>query len=333
MNTTKSRSGPWRNHRNPGWPSAAARTPAPGRPRRAQRAAMGAALFRHEHDRHHQHEGHQDDRQIDLPQFARPARRPWPAAPARPRTAPPAPDAARTRRSSAATGRDAAAPARPGRLHGAGLRGTTGTTQRATARQTTPRQAMVQNRPDSPTSPPARATAPANGEGQADRATDHGHGAGAHLVAGGVGQPGGDGGEMAPAPRMARPMVIQNTSDAWAQTTLPATNNRRPAITTGRRPQRSDASPKGICMKAWVRPYMPSARPTRAGSSPPAGARRHREDRQQQEQPQHAPRTSRQRHAGAALGRGQFQFGFCRHADYWTVMASKRPLGKPGGPT
>ena len=79
--------------------------------------------------------------------------------------------------------------------------------------------------------------------------------------------------EMAPAPWMARPMVIQNTSDAWAQTTLPATNSKRPAITTGRRPQRSDASPKGICMKAWVRPYMPSARPTRAGSSPPGRPR------------------------------------------------------------
>ncbi|MNJ73018.1 hypothetical protein D3C77_697500 [compost metagenome] len=64
-------------------------------------------------------------------------------------------------------------------------------------------------------------------------------------------------------------MVIQYTSVACAQTMLPATNNSSPNSTTGRRPQRSDARPKGICMNAWVRPYMPSARPTRAGSSPP----------------------------------------------------------------
>ncbi|CFT97918.1 excinuclease ABC subunit A [Bordetella pertussis] len=50
-------------------------------------------------------------------------------------------------------------------------------------------------------------------------------------------------------------------------------NSTRPATTTGRRPQRSEARPKGICMKAWVRPYMPSARPTRAGSLPPGRSR------------------------------------------------------------
>ncbi|MCY1532642.1 hypothetical protein D9M68_679250 [compost metagenome] len=64
-------------------------------------------------------------------------------------------------------------------------------------------------------------------------------------------------------------MVIQYTSEACAQTMLPATNSSSPNSTTGRRPQRSEARPKGICMKAWVRPYMPSASPTRAGSSPP----------------------------------------------------------------
>ena len=140
--------------------------------------------------------------------------------------------------------------------------------------------------------------------------------------------------EMAPAPWMARPMVIQNTSDAWAQTTLPATNNKAgdhhgpaaPAV--GRQPEGNLHEGLGQAVHAQRQAH--AGRIVAAGQA----ARRHREDRQQQEQPQHARREqSRQRHAGAALGRGQFQFGFCRHADYWTVMASKRPLGKPGGPT
>ena len=75
--------------------------------------------------------------------------------------------------------------------------------------------------------------------------------------------------EIAPAPWIARPSVIHVRSVESAQTTLPATKSSRPAITTGRRPNRSEASPKGICMNAWVRPYMPRASPTRDGSSPP----------------------------------------------------------------
>ena len=69
---------------------------------------------------------------------------------------------------------------------------------------------------------------------------------------------------------MARPTVIQNKSLDSAQTTLPATNRHNPASTTGRRPKRSEASPKGICMKACVRPYIPMAKPILAGSLPPA---------------------------------------------------------------
>ena len=50
---------------------------------------------------------------------------------------------------------------------------------------------------------------------------------------------------------------------------LPNANTAKPATMVGLRPNRSDASPKGICRNAWVNPYRPMARPTRAGSSPP----------------------------------------------------------------
>ena len=75
--------------------------------------------------------------------------------------------------------------------------------------------------------------------------------------------------EMAPAPCTARPMDSQVRSGAQAAMALPVANSSRPATMVGLRPKRSDAMPNGICRNAWVRPYRPMAKPTRAGSSPP----------------------------------------------------------------
>ena len=60
--------------------------------------------------------------------------------------------------------------------------------------------------------------------------------------------------EIAPAPCSVRPMTSQSRSGAQADTKLPPANSSRPAMMTGLRPHRSDASPKGICRNAWLRP-------------------------------------------------------------------------------
>ena len=60
--------------------------------------------------------------------------------------------------------------------------------------------------------------------------------------------------EMAPAPWNTRPTSTVCTSWASAAMMLPITNSTSPNTITGLRPKRSDAAPKGICKKAWVRP-------------------------------------------------------------------------------
>ncbi|MNV81085.1 hypothetical protein D3C71_1747290 [compost metagenome] len=88
--------------------------------------------------------------------------------------------------------------------------GTTGTTQRATPRQMTPRQAMVQNRPDSPHQPTS--TGDRTRDTANDRPIDPPTMAMARVrtssrVA--SASQAVTAAEMAPAPWMARPMVIQ----------------------------------------------------------------------------------------------------------------------------
>ena len=201
----------------------------------AQRAAMGAALFRHEHDRHHQHEGHQDDRQIDLPQFARvqPADLASSAGATTnsatcTRCSTNTPKFSRNRSGCSSTSRGRAAC-----MARAWVRGTTGTTQRATAGKPRPDRRWSRT---GPTAPPAHQHGrqhQRNGEGQADRATDHGHGAGAHLVAGGVGQPGGDGGGNG-----AR--ALDGAADGDPERPTPGHRPRcRPRTTGGRRSPRA----------------------------------------------------------------------------------------------
>ena len=60
--------------------------------------------------------------------------------------------------------------------------------------------------------------------------------------------------EIAPAPCSTRPITTVCTSLAIAATALPAMNRSSPKTITGLRPKRSEAAPKGICRKAWVRP-------------------------------------------------------------------------------
>ena len=211
---------------------------------------MGAALFRHEHDRHHQHEGHQDDRQIDLPQFARVQ----PAGLGQQRRR----DHEQRHLHQMQHEYAEVQPqqvgmqqhlARPGRLHGAGLGARHH--RHDPARHGQADHAQTGDGPEQARQPP-----PAHqhgrqhqrdGEGQADRAADHGHGAGAHLVAGGVGQPGGDGGGNGARALDGAADGDQNTSDAWAQTTLPATNSKgrrspRAGGPSGRTPARRESA-------------------------------------------------------------------------------------------
>src|SRR5512138_3322835 len=56
---------------------------------------------------------------------------------------------------------------------------------------------------------------------------------------------------------------------AVAATKLPSANRISPKMMTFLRPMRSDAMPNGIIRSAWVRPYMPSVRPTRVWLPPP----------------------------------------------------------------
>ena len=75
--------------------------------------------------------------------------------------------------------------------------------------------------------------------------------------------------EMAPAPCTVRPTMVQKIVGAQAAMKLPSAKTTSPATMTGFRPQRSEAQPNGTCNIACVRPYAPSARPTRAWSPPP----------------------------------------------------------------
>ena len=211
---------------------------------------MGAALFRHEHDRHHQHEGHQDDRQIDLPQFARVQ----PAGLGQQRRR----DHEQRHLHQMQHEYAEVQPqqvgmqqhlARPGRLHGAGLgarhhRHDPARHGQADHAQTGdgPEQARQPHQPtstgdstsetakDRPIEPPTMAMARVRTSSRVASASQ------AVTAA-----------EMAPAPWMARPMVIQNTSDAWAQTTLPATNSKgrrspRAGGPSGRTPARRESA-------------------------------------------------------------------------------------------
>ena len=60
--------------------------------------------------------------------------------------------------------------------------------------------------------------------------------------------------DTAPAPCKARPSIKPFRSVAKAAHTLPAENNTKPSMITRLRPQRSDATPKGICRTPCVSP-------------------------------------------------------------------------------
>ncbi len=60
--------------------------------------------------------------------------------------------------------------------------------------------------------------------------------------------------DTAPAPCSARPTVSPSSVWACAATQLPTAISNRPAVMTGLRPNRSEATPNGICSRACVRP-------------------------------------------------------------------------------
>ena len=60
--------------------------------------------------------------------------------------------------------------------------------------------------------------------------------------------------EIAPAPCIALPAVIQTKSSWLAAMRAPKTNNAKPNTTTGRRPYLSDSIPRGMCKHACTNP-------------------------------------------------------------------------------
>ncbi|KAG1247636.1 hypothetical protein G6F68_014117 [Rhizopus microsporus] len=188
---------------------------------------MGAALLGDEHDRHHQHERHQDDRQIDFPELAgiqaahlgqqgghHDKQRHLDQVQH---------EHAEIQAQQVAVGQDFA---RTGGLHGASLRARHHRHHKARHAQAD--DAQTGDGPEQAGQPP-----PAHQHGrqderhrerQADRPAHHGHGARADLVAGGVGQPGGDGGGNG-----ARP--LDGAPDAAGRTARrgDGPNGRRPA--------------------------------------------------------------------------------------------------------
>ena len=60
--------------------------------------------------------------------------------------------------------------------------------------------------------------------------------------------------DTAPAPCNARPAISQPSVGAAEAMKLPAAKTSRPAMITRLRPNRSEASPNGICRMACVRP-------------------------------------------------------------------------------
>ena len=124
------------------------------------------------------------------------------------------------------------------------------------------------------------------------------------LVAGEVGGERVTAAEMAPAPCSTRPTTTVCTSWAMAATTLPITNSSRPTTITGLRPKRSEAAPKGICRKAWVRPgadgHADQCGIVAAGHAVGVD-RKHRQD---QEQAEHAQREDRRQRNSARRSAG-----------------------------
>ena len=60
--------------------------------------------------------------------------------------------------------------------------------------------------------------------------------------------------DTAPMPCRARPATTIFRLAASAATKPPAANSSRPRLIAGRRPMRSESSPKGTCSTAWPMP-------------------------------------------------------------------------------
>ena len=246
----------------PKWPIRRA-TPgrAEQRDRREEHRAHAPPLLGREHRRHHQHE-RRSAPPAGRPSSGAPARgrrrRPARAAPRR--TSPSAPGAARRCRSSGARARGCAAPRAATRRRGPAPacacirrlrrhdlqhhqdrdeRQHAG--EREDARHADPRYSSGASTSDSAKTRPIEAPIIAIA---LVRCSSRVRSAASAVTAA----------EIAPAPWMTRPTMVSQMSSASAAMKLPSANSSRPKTITGLRPKRSEAMPKGICSRPWVRP-------------------------------------------------------------------------------